>query len=181
MFKKMNIFSKTGMKLLKFLLDNSTRDFYEREISNESGISAGATNKIMRMFSDLSIVNKKKKGRMYFYSVDLDNPVTRQFKVLFNILEIQDLIERIKPLTNRIILFGSVAEGVDTEESDVDIFVLAKNRKAVLNKMRIIRGMGKRISPIIVEIHNLPVFKKQNTPLYERIERGIVLWDENGL
>lgn len=181
MFKKMNIFSKTGMKLLIFLLESPSREFYEREISNESGVSVGATNEILKAFTGLSIVNRERKGKMYFYRIDMENPVTRQFKILFNVLEIYDFIEKIKPLSAKIILFGSCAEGVDTEESDVDVFILTKNRKVLSNRIRQTKRPVKRISPIIVEIHQLPIFKKQNASLYEKIKNGIVLWDENGL
>lgn len=181
MFKKMNLFGKTGIKLLRFLLDNPMKDFYEREISNKSGVSIGATNKMLKTFAELSIIKREKRGKMYFYRVSMESPIARQFKILFNVLEINDFLERIRPLTMKIILFGSCAEGTDTEESDMDIFILTKDKKAVLAAMRQATRPERRISPIIIETLQLPAFKKENAPLYEKIKSGIVLWDKNGL
>lgn len=181
MFEKMNLFSKTGMKLLEFLLENPMRDLYEREISKGSGVSIGATNEILKIFAGLSIVKRERKGKMYFYRVDMENPITRQFKVLFNILELHDFVEKTKSLATKIILFGSCAEGVNTEDSDMDIFMLAKDKKTVSARIREVREHGKRVSPIIIETGQLAAFKKENAPLYEKIKNGIVLWDRNGL
>ncbi len=180
MFRKMNLFSKTGIKLLEFLLRNTEKQLYERQISSESGISIGATNEMMKIFAEASIVSREKKGKMYFYTVNMENPVVRQFKILFNIIEISNLLERIKPFSSKIVLFGSSAEGLDTDDSDIDIFILTSNKENVRSELGISRT-SKKISPIIIENHRISSFKKENAPLYQNIKRGIVLWDKNGL
>ncbi len=184
MFKKMNsnlIFSKTGIKILRFLSENHLNNFYEREISRKSGVSIGATNQLLRIFTEASLAKREKRGKMYFYKINLENPIVKQLRILFTVLDIYPLLEEIKPLSERIILFGSCAEGLNMKESDIDIFILTSNKKRVSEKIFHETYKGKRISPVIVEIHKLSEFKKQNKAFYEKIEHGIVLWDKNEL
>ena len=134
----------------------------------------------MKIYVDESIVIKEKKGNMHFYRINLENPIVRQIKVLFNVAEISDLVARISSPSSKIIMFGSSAEGVDTDDSDIDMFILTSDKEYVKSEL----GKSKtsrKISPIIIDNHKISLFKKDNAPLYQNIERGIVLWDKNGL
>ena len=66
MFKKLNSFSKTEMKLLEFI---STKDgeLYERQIAKGAGVSAASANGILSSFARLGLLERQKKGRMVFY------------------------------------------------------------------------------------------------------------------
>ena len=175
MFKKMNQFSKTGIKLLSYLVKNPSREMYQREIARETGISIGAVNQYLGEFLKMDVVSRKKRGKMLFYSLNLDNPVVRQFKVFLTVTELNPLIERIKTDSDKVILFGSCSDGTDVEESDVDLFILTENKKIIREELSRFK-LERKLSPIIVNSNEFVKLRKEDKPLYERIIKGIELW-----
>ena len=175
MFKKMNLFSRAGMQLLSYLARNPGRELYQREIARETGISIGAVNQYLKGFLKMRIVSRKKRGRMFFYSLNMDNPVVRQFKVFLTVVDLSPLVERVKERSEKIILFGSCSDGTDVEESDIDLFILSEDRKEVrkeLNKTK----PKRRLSPVIFNSNEFVRLKKEDQPFYDRIMKGIELW-----
>lgn len=173
MFKKLNLFSQTEMKLLVFI---STKDgeLYERQIVNEAKVSVGAVNKIMKEFDRLGLVKKTRKGRMLFYSRNDESPLLRQFKVFITVNNLMPVIEKIAPLGKRIILFGSCAEGRNGEKSDIDLFILSREKEAL---RRILDGYPK-IQAVILDSIEYADLQQKDKPLYDRIQRGIELHGE---
>ena len=179
MFKKMNLFSRSGTRLLRLLARSPSRKMYGREISKEAGVSTGSTNQHLREFARRGMLHVEQKGKMNFYSINLDNPVVRQLKITFNTIELEPLIERIKNHSNRITLFGSCAEGTDAEDSDVDVLILTGEKEKVRAEVsKFGPKIERKVSAIIVNPDDFMKLKKEDKPLYERISRGINLGGE---
>lgn len=96
---------------------------------------------------------------------------------------VNGILEIMEPLIIQIVLYGSVARGTNTEESDVDIVLLTKG---VLDK-----NMEELLSDFIVDMNlkydkvfsvidiNYDNFRKWEkvTPFYQNVTKeGIVLW-----
>ena len=175
----MNFITSKSLQVLYFLASNPLNQFHEREVVRQTGVSVGAVNKILRDFYGHDLLEKEKRGRMHLYRINIKNPVVRQFKVLFNVLSLNELIRDIRGLCKKIILFGSCSEGADVKESDVDIFILTSDSADVRKKINDYeRQFDKKISPIIVNSNEFVRMKQEDKPLYERISRGIVLWEQ---
>lgn len=179
MFEKMNLFSKTSTKILMFLSRHPYAEFYEREISRKAGVSAGAANQTLRLFWRSGIVQREKRGRMYFCKLNIESPLVRQFKVLFNIIELSGLIDEIRGLSKKVVLFGSAAEGRDTAESDIDLLILTDEKERVRKKLtKIEKTLDRKISSIIANYNELLKLKKENKALTKNIDKGIILWEK---
>jgi predicted nucleotidyltransferase len=107
----------------------------------------------------------------------MKNAVARQFKVLFNVYSLNELVEEIKQDCKRIILFGSCSEGTDVKESDVDLFILTNEKNRVKSIVNTYQKAGKRIAPIIVNSNEFIKLRREDKPLYDRILKGILLWE----
>lgn len=178
MFKKMNFLTPTALNVLCFLLFNPMKQFHEREIVRQTEVSVGAINQILKKLHKAGLVERDRRGRMNFYRANLKNPVARQFKVLFNVSALNDLVDQIKQTSERVVLFGSCAEGTDVEESDIDLFVLSSDVEVVQSKIsKYERMFDRRISPIVVDSRGFAKIKSKDKSLYERISRGIRLWE----
>lgn len=178
MFKKLNLFSGSSLKILYALASDPMRSFYQREAAGEAHVSVGSANRILRTLVDWGLVDREKKGKIYLYRFNVDNPVARQLKVLFNVIELEELTTMLKPLTRRVILFGSCAEGIDVRESDVDLFILTNEKEAV--SLIIGRhGSKRRLAPLIVDVNEFTKLRNEDKPLYEEITRGITLWERD--
>ncbi len=83
-----------------------------------------------------------------------------------------------KTKCKKIVLFGSVAEGTDVKESDIDMLIIAEEKSAAKDRIsEFNRKNERKISPIILDFNELLKLKKEDVPLYERIEKGIILWE----
>ncbi len=173
MFKKLNLFSKTEMKLLLFI---STKDgeLYQYQIAKEANVSVGSVNSMLKTFDMMGLVNKSKKGRMLFYRRNDRSPLLRQFKVFMSINNLMPAIEKIAPLVKRIVLFGSCAEGRNGEKSDVDLFVLSRRREEVRRAL----DDYPAIQAIILSSVEYAELQQKDKPLYDRMLRGIELYGE---
>ena len=168
-------FNTSQQKILKFLANFPNKTFFEREISQKTRISRGATNIALKKLAQAGLIILEKKGRMSFYSVDLKNPVIKEWKVLNNIIRIYPLVKRVIKTSDKIILFGSAADGVNIKESDIDLFVLTNFPKKV---KEIISKDKKRIQLIVKKPLEFVEMKSKDAIFYEEIMKGIVLWEK---
>jgi len=171
MFKKLNLFSKTEMRVLMHMaLKNG--QLYERQIAQGAGISVGSANSILKTFSQIGLVHRIKKGRMSFYERNDGNPLLRQFKVFITVNNLMPLLQKIIPFSRRVILYGSCATGRNSEESDIDLLILSTEKeeiRRILDKFEIVQAL-------ILDSNEYAQLEKKDKPLYDRISTGIELY-----
>lgn len=177
MIKKETLYTKTFTQILSFLAKNPLGTFYGREVAHQTGISAGAANQALNTLIKNGLVHREKRGRIYFYSVLMENPIVRQFKIFENVLDLAPLIDKIKGLCERIILFGSCAQGNDTAESDIDLFIQTENPNEVRNRLRTAK-FRERLKPILANNLELIRLKRKDKSFWEQISKGILLWEK---
>ena len=167
-----------SQKVLDFFLCHPGREFVEREVQKSTRISKSGINYALRELARTDILFRKRKGKMYFYSLNYKHSVVKQLKVLKTIIYIQPMIEKFEKLSSRIILFGSSSRGEDIKDSDVDLFVVSNSKKEEIerqiNQLRL-----KRKIQLVVRTELGHTELKSNAPtFYEQIQRGIVLWEK---
>ncbi len=177
------IIARTDQKILRFLAKYSDKEFHEREIARRIGIASGSANRALNELFTSGAVKRRHEFRRLFYSVDSSNPAMREFKKLVNILLIEPLVEKLKPISARIILYGSCAQGSDNSKSDMDIFVVTSDRARALS------AVGNCSFPEGFEnIHIQAVIKNPAEVLkageseqvfLNEVEKGIVLWESS--
>ncbi len=181
MFTIMNdigIFHEEALKVLYLLANNPYKEYYQRELSRLTGVSIGYINRLMRKLLEVEIVVGEKRGKSHFYRYNLDNPISRELKKLFNITEIYNLYRELRNHATKILLYGSCSEGTDTIESDIDILIISREKDKVRNIIDLYRGrIERRISPLILTQNEYMELKNRDRPLYENIKKGIVLWE----
>lgn len=176
--EKIDFITPTLLKVLYLFHKDPMEELHEREVVRRAGVSKGSANKILRKLSEIKVLERSKRGRMVFYRLNMKKAVTRQFKVLFNVYSLNKLVEEIKQDCKKIMLFGSCSEGTDVKESDVDLFILKNEKNRVRLKVSAYqRKAERRISPIIVNSNESVKLKREDKPLYERILKGITLWE----
>jgi predicted nucleotidyltransferase len=175
--EKLDFITPTLMTVLELFLDDPMQEYHEREVIRKTHVSKGSANHILRLLAKSDFLIRKKRGRMVFYTLDTKEPTVRQFKVLLNVYGLKKLLDQIKEHCRRIILFGSCAQGADVKESDIDLFVLTSEKDFVRRKISEFNRNNKRqIAPIVVNSNEFVKLKREDKPLYENIERGIMLW-----
>lgn len=136
-------------KLLKKLSLDPRKRFSIREVARETGLSVSAAKYCLDYLLGREIVVREIIGKTHQYYLNLENPLTRQYKLLFAIEAILDsgIINVLKnvPGVGSIVLYGSVARGEDDAKSDIDILVIAR-RKRVVPTIEFEHKIGKTIN-----------------------------------
>lgn len=175
------VFSNISQKIIKYLLLNSGKACYEREIARGAGVSYGSANRILNILNEKGIVTRRAEGNMKYYTIDLFNPYLQEFKILTNMLFIEPLIEKLKAYTYKIVLFGSCAAGQDTQESDIDLFILTTEEnivRAIINKYSHSSKITNRKIQAIIETP-ADIIKKvdEDKVFMEQVNKGKILWE----
>jgi predicted nucleotidyltransferase/predicted transcriptional regulator len=166
------------LKVLEFFFTDSRAEFHEREVIRRANISKGSANKILRRLAALDLLIRTKKGRMVFYALNESDPRIKQLKILNNVWTLHDFVSDNKDRMRKMILFGSSADGTDIGESDYDILILTDQKTSLKESIsRFNRNSSRKISPIALDMNEFVKMKREDRSLFERIDRGIVLWE----
>ncbi len=169
-------YSTSAQKVLSFLLSRPEERFYDREISRLTKVGRAATNYSLRTLTDTGLVGREKRGRMYFYYVTFDDPIIRQLKITRNLIYIRPLLEKLKYVSLKIVLYGSSATGTNHAESDIDLFVLSREPKRV--KDLIYKSPFKeKVQYVVNSPQDFSKLKKENPVFHKQASSGIILYE----
>ena len=87
------------------------------------------------------------------------------------------MIQRLNPHCLKIILYGSTALGENSQDSDIDLFVLSRDPikvKEIIYKSH----FREKIQYVINTPGEFVKSKKENTIFYKEISKGIILWEQ---
>src|ERR1700690_628941 len=194
MFDKVKIYSKranalggllvktTHQKVLSLFLAYPERHFYGSEISKKIRISIGQTSKILSDLLVAGVVVKERKGKTELYNIAEMTPELRLFKVLNTVMNIVPLVILLKPVSARILLFGSCAKGMNTEESDLDILVVSGDREQVLNAVSKFSPRERygfaEFKPVTKTPAEWARLEAKDPVFFAEVHKGIVLYEK---
>lgn len=164
-------------RILKVFFENPLQEgmgFQLREISRITSIAPTSVKNYLNELEKEEFI-KKKKHRIHSYPIyfaNRDNDNFRFYKRLDILISIKEpgLLDYLNDECNPdvIILFGSASRGEDILESDVDLFILCKERKLDLTKFE--KKMKRKIN-----VFFSANFNKLSKELKNNIINGIVL------
>ena len=174
----LDFITPTSLKVLDYFFARPSTEYHEREVMRVTGISKGSANRILRMLAERALLERTEKGRMVFYRLNASDPFVRQMKAAENIWALRSFVSGLKESARKVILFGSCAEGTDSVESDIDVLVLTDDKRAAKDKVSAFNRTSPRLmAPIILDMREFASLGHGDWPLYERMDRGIVLWE----
>ncbi len=165
------------MNIMKIFFQKPTREFTTREIARKTNVAPATASKVLKELKKKGILKSKKIKNMILYRANLESDLYRDIKLFYNIRKMKEsgLIKElnrvfIKPT---IILFGSAANGLDTEDSDFDILVISEVKKEIkLYKFE--KKINRKIQILVTE----DIHKIKNKNLINSILNGIVIQGE---
>ena len=177
MLEKLEFITPTLLKVFELFLADPMQEYHEREVMRRTHTSTGSANKMLRLLAEHDFLTKERKGRMVFYRLNAKNPAVKQFKIFTNVYALKELLDTLKEHCRRIVLFGSSAQGTDVKGSDFDLLILTSEKDRTRKKISEFNRRSKRkVAPIVVDANGFVKLKRDDKPLYENIESGIILW-----
>ena len=123
---------------MKLFLDSPTESFRLREIARLVKLSPPSVMNYLKDFEREGLIKKQIKRKIPFYTAIRDNPNFILYKKLSILFELNDiglidyLWDKLSP--ESIVLYGSFVKGESIEDSDIDLFILGKERKVDITK-----------------------------------------------
>lgn len=171
------LISTNHQKTLSLLIENGDRSFTEKEIVEATGVSKSGVNVVLRDLEKNSLVIRRKRGRMSFFSIDNSIPLIRELKRALSLAALLPLIQQLKAVSQRIILFGSVAQGTDTSESDIDLFILSGEKDKAAERVRSFKT-AKELKPVILTPVEYATSQAKDKAFFQELKKGIVLYEK---
>lgn len=186
--------SKIKTKMIKFLLTHEA-SMSEREIAPILKISHMSVNRIMRELSLLNLVNYITIGKAHLWKV---NRKSYAYRVLSEFMKgvsdthapLEDLKKILlknlsKTLIKKIVLFGSIAQSLEKSNSDIDVFIVTKNKQSKIRlepKIEKLSNLcfenyGNRLAPYILTEQEMK--QKKNSNIIAEIGKGIQIFPKN--
>lgn len=176
--KTIDIFGATNsLKVLSYLAEHPGKEFLSSEIQKAVSISRAGVYLALGELTRQHLVSKAKKGKLLFYSIIYDDSAIKQFKVLKNVLALRPLVSKLKPLSKKIVLYGSTSRGENDPTSDIDLFILSQEPDAV-KKVILSINTRQKVQSVIKTPSELADFSGKEKTYYAEVDRGITLWEE---
>ena len=183
--------SKTKVKIIKFLLTHEA-SMSEREIASVLKVSHMSVNRTLRELSDINFVDFVTIGKAHLWRINRKSYAFRvlseMFKGVSDIPEPLGDLKKIllkklpKTLIKRVVLFGSVAEGSERTNSDIDVFILVKDKQSKEKLETQIEKLsnlcfevyGNRLAPYILTEQEMK--QKKNLKIISEINKGLEIF-----
>ncbi len=151
---------------------NPKKPYQIRELSRNIKLATTSIRLHIEELEKNNLIKKEKVGFYNAYKANFDNEDFKFYKKIFNLINLKDsnIIKELesKLTPDAIILFGSYAKGEDIEESDIDIFLIAKEKNIDLKQYE--KKLNKKIQLFFSE--NLNKLPKE---LLNNILNGVIL------
>jgi predicted nucleotidyltransferase len=167
------LFKNNAYMIMELFIEHPTKEFSLRGVARTLKLSHATVIPYINDLVKLGILNKKNETLYPTYYANIENENYKWYKRNYIIFKIREsgLIEYIydNTLASSIVLFGSSAKGNYTENSDIDIFVEAKEQELGVKEFE--KKLGKTIN-ILFEpnINNLSLELRNN------IVNGVILY-----
>jgi predicted nucleotidyltransferase len=126
------LFSKVQQRVLALIFGHPERSFYTREIVRKLRSGMGAVERELSKLERSGLVSVEHIGNQKHFRANRETPI---FEELRQIVEktvgvAEPLKESLEPYADTIksaFVYGSVAKGIDTAQSDIDLMVIGDN------------------------------------------------------
>ena len=188
-------------KILDVFFKDPFKEAHLREVVRLSGVSLTNVDNSMRLFVKEDMFKRREASNMVFFKPNLENEALLK---IFEYLELekkrdfygknkkiarllQKYSEAIVYLSNKkiqiVILFGSVARGDWTKDSDVDMLAVVSGKEnevtPILNKAKVDAGPLLEIRPISTTTEKFVDGFKKRTEFYDELWKDrVVLYNE---
>lgn len=165
--------SKNCMALLMVFLNNPAEEIYQTDIVKRSNQSKMTVIKWLNFLEKYNVLKVSKKGNHKYYSLNKDNPILRQIKVLVNTMNVYEPANRLSGKGVEVYLFGSAARGEDMRDSDIDVLIIGKiDKRDLVEFVDNVRDRtNKKVNPVVMDPFEYAALHKKNKTFYENIQK----------
>jgi predicted nucleotidyltransferase len=165
--------SKGCMRVLHIFLSRPSVERYQSEAVKESGLSYVTATKCLDLLLKNDMLTDTWKGGLRIYRLNKESLAVKQMKILLSSTTINDAIKDFTSPDFEVFIYGSMARGEDTEESDVDLLVLGEISAGRLVKLvkAVEKVIGHEVKPVVMSRIEYAELPQKNSAFYENLNR----------
>ncbi len=147
--------SRTRAEIFRLLFGIADEELHVRELQRRSGLNDSTIRQELRKLVRLELVKGRKDSNRVYYTANRSNPLYPELRSL--VLKTVGLVDILRAVLqdDRIqmaFVFGSIAEGKETADSDVDLFIIGNLGLRTVSKLLSGPSMkiGREINPHVM-------------------------------
>jgi predicted nucleotidyltransferase len=160
--------------ILKIFFEEPSKEFNVREVARILKVSPATASKELKKLAKRNFLKERKERIFILYKANLESDEYRDLKLYYNIRKLKEsgLIEALNRfyLKPTIILFGSAANGLDTETSDFDLLIISE-RIDNFDVKKFEEKINRKLQLMVVR----SIKELKNEYLINSVSKGIVI------
>jgi predicted nucleotidyltransferase len=169
------------VKVLAFLLLNASEELHVREIARRAGVPLQAAQRELALLEEIALVERQKRGRQVFVSVQTMHPLFEDLRSLLLKSEglaipLREALEEIDGV-DAAAVYGSVAAGSDTGRSDIDLLVVGSPDEIAIHESvsALEEFLGRPINYTLLSRKEFRTRLQRKDPFLERVLAGALI------
>jgi len=149
--------SRTRAEVLRILFGLEMPEIHIREITRRSGVTVRSVQGELKRLQRLELIIVRRDGNRLYYKANTNHPLFSTLRSLvLKTIGLADALARrlTSPDIRLAFVFGSIAEGKEKTDSDVDLFVVGNiGLRALSAKFQdITEEIGREVNPFVINV-----------------------------
>ncbi len=166
------------VKILACLLLNASEEFHLREIARRAGVPLQAAQREIDLLEEIGLISRQRRGKQVFIGVKIDHPLFPDLRSL--LLKSDGLAVPLRQALKGIegvdiaAVYGSVASGTDTGESDIDLLIVGSPDELEIHEIvsSVEDDLGRQINYTLISPHEFHSRLEEGDPFLNRVLDG---------
>ena len=149
--------SRVKAEIFRLLFGAVTRELHVREIERQSGMADATVRQELKRLLRLGLVESRLDGNRTYYRANVHHPLYPDIRNL--VLKTSGLVEALREALASVdiklaFVFGSVAAGAESAESDIDLIVIGSLSLRQLSRLLsgVAARVGREINPHVFTV-----------------------------
>ncbi len=173
----------TLAQILSLIFLNPEEEFYQLDIARKVQKALIQVQRAVKTLEEIGLIASTHRGRMVYYKAVRQHPAFEDLKRLFvkTIALGEGIHQALQPLQSKVYLafiFGSVARGDESVDSDIDLCIIADITLKELSKALspFSRGLQRELNPILFDPDKFQKRISENDPFMLEILQSPKIW-----
>jgi predicted nucleotidyltransferase len=175
-----SLFSRTQQRVLGLLFGQPERSYFATELIALAGAGSGSVQREIQKLLGAGLITSREVGRLRYFQANPRSPIFHELcqlmlKTTGIATPLRDALGRVHKPIDLALIYGSIAKGEATANSDIDLLVVAND----LNLETLYRAiepaenqLGRKINPNLLSVAELKRRRKDQNPFLTRVLAG---------
>lgn len=167
--------SEARVRVLSLFLTHPDREFYGREVGRLTGLLPRAVHRELERLTSIGILQREQRGNRVYVCVNRANSIVPELRAIFlKTVAVGDRIRNALAEADGIVvafIYGSVAANTDTQESDIDLFIVGGARLSALTPVlaELERSLGREINVSVFSANEVARRAGEHDPFMDSV------------